>query len=91
MFKEMRTYDDKAITNKQAKLATRNKRAKVKRNLLLLVAEVGLRKILKDWWSSSGPEERLECLDYFKHEIEEYYLSFNASWLNKNPKSHTNI
>jgi len=72
----MITYDDKATNNKQAKLATLIKRAKVKRYLILLVDEVGLTEILKDWWSSSGPKERLECLDLFKHETEKYYLCF---------------
>ncbi len=44
----MRAYDDKATVNKQAKLATRNKRAKVKWYAILLVAEFGLRETLKD-------------------------------------------
>ena len=44
----MITYDDKAINNIQAKLATLIKRAKVKRHLILLVDEVGLTEILKD-------------------------------------------
>ena len=48
MFKKMISYDDNAINNKQAKLATPNKRARMKRNLILLVADVGPTKILKD-------------------------------------------
>ena len=61
----MISYDDNATVNKQARLATLNKRAQVKRYLILLVAEVGLTEILKDQWISSDPLERLECLDYY--------------------------
>ena len=70
------TMTKQLITKKQAKLATRNKRAKVKRHLILLGPEVGLTKISKEWWSSSGPKERLNCLDYYSDEIEKYYLCF---------------
>ncbi len=52
------------------------KRTKTESKLLLLVDEVGLTEILKDRWSSSGPKERLNCLDYLRHEIEKYYLCF---------------
>ena len=48
MFTEMRAYDDNASNNEQAKLATQNKRARIKRNLFLLVDEVGLSEIIKD-------------------------------------------
>ena len=61
----MIAYDDKATINHVCELVNPNKRAKTKRNSILLVDEVGLSEILKDWWSSSGPEERLECLDYY--------------------------
>ena len=44
----MIAYDDNATVNKQARLATLNKRAQVKRYWILLVAEVGLTEILKD-------------------------------------------
>ena len=61
----MITYDDNATVNKVCELVNPNKRARIKRSLILLVAEVGLRKILKDRWSSSDPLERLNCLDYY--------------------------
>ncbi len=61
----MISYDDNATVNQICELVDPNKRARIKRNLFLLVAEVGLREILKDRWSSSVPEERLECLDYY--------------------------
>ena len=55
MFKKMISYDDNATANQMCELVNPNKRAQVKRYLILLVAEVGLNEILKDWWSSSDP------------------------------------
>ncbi len=66
---------------KQQIMSTQNKQQRIrepikKSNLILLLDDVGLTEILKDQCSSSGPKERLECLDYSIDETEKYYLSF---------------
>ena len=53
----------KQLAERHANKESLIKRAKIKADLILLVDEVGLTEILKDQCISSGPEERLNCLD----------------------------
>ena len=66
----------KQLAERYANKESLIKRAKIELKLILLADEVGLTEILKERWNSSGPKERLDCLDLFKHETEKYYLSF---------------
>ena len=47
-------------------------------NHILLGDQVGLKKVLKREWNSSGPKESLKCLDHFKHDTKNYDLSFST-------------